>query len=189
MSSSLLALLNFVLFLLLLCPLAQAIARAHWTGRGSGAAILLLTMLGQVWIIPQLVGYFAFAETRLLCALWFGNWITLTAAAALLSFALRGSSARLLEAARMDGSGARAVFSQVVWPNVRPAFGILAILLLMATAAEMVRPLFPEAWRWPNHPLPDSPSAFGSIFVFSLIATLLPLAVFFLARGGRNAGR
>lgn len=175
MSSSLLALVNFAVFLLLLFPLAHAVARVHWTGRGVGSVVLWMLLAAQSWLVAQGLEIFVFGEGRMLYGLWFVDWMTLATAAALFPCALRGRGRYFFDAARMDGSGALAVFRQVVWPFLRAPLGIVAWILAMLTFLNwLVRP---DAGATPR-----DLSGLPVVVALSFAAVLPHLGIFLLSR-------
>ncbi len=143
MNSVLLAALNLVLFLLLSSLLAQSIAQAQWRGRGAAAVMIWIVLCGQVWMVPQAVSFFALQSPVWLAPLWFGNWLASAVGVIVFSLIFRGQSRHLLDAARLDGCGAFGVFRLVVWPTLKPALGVLGLVLVMATWREFAGPLLP----------------------------------------------
>ena len=186
MTSSLLALINFIAMLLVLSGLAQAIARNHWQGRGLARVFAWIILAGQVWLIPQAISLFGFHSTRFLYPLWFGNWLGAAVSVILFSLLFRPYSRDLVDAARLDGLGGSGLFRHVVWPMARPAFALLAIILVMATWSEFVRPFLPtrgsgligmEEW-----PMPAEPQAIAMIVGSSILVTLPVIGLFCFAR-------
>jgi pectin-derived oligosaccharide transport system permease protein len=185
MQRSLLAFINLVAMLVGLSFLAQAIAQQSWRRGGNGSVILLIVLCGQIWLIPQAIGLFAFHSTRLLYALWFGNWIILAVGVILFCITMRGRSRDLFDAAQMDGLGAFGIFRHVLWPTVKREVIALAILILMATWVE-----FANAWPavsafGPGQlTAPATGSEMGGVVAVSLAATLPAIAIFLYVRRG-----
>ena len=183
MQSSLLAFINLVAMLIGLSFLAQATAQQFWRRGGNGSVILLIVLCGQIWLIPQAISLFAFHSTRLLYALWFGNWIILAAGVILFCGTLRGRSRDLFDAAQMDGLGSLGIYRHLIWPMTKLPLIALAILLLMATWIE-----FASAWsmtsalRLDQLTVPANGSATGAIVALSVVATLPALVIFLIAR-------
>lgn len=193
MNSSLLAAINFVLFLFVSLFLAGAIARTQWRASGNAAVVFLILLCGQVWLVPQAISFFAFHSTRLLYPLWFGNWIACAAAVVFFSFAVRGSSRDLLDAARLDGAGFLAIQGKVIWPIVRAALLALAVILLMATWTEFAQPLFVATGRIPTAAfaecaVPTAPRDVVILLAASLVSTVPVIALYYFAtRSSRSA--
>ena len=188
MTSSLLALINFVAMLLIVSCLAQAIAQNHWQRRGTASVLVWIVLAGQVWLIPQAISFLGFHSTRFLYPLWFGNWLTSAAAVVLFCLIFRSRSRDLVSVAQLDGLGAAGIYRHVVWPTAKPALSLLAIILFMATWSEFARPFLPVGGSNPSSnamevwPLPASSQAISVMIGASILATLPVIAVFFLAR-------
>ncbi|MGI8437625.1 MAG: hypothetical protein ACR2NX_12090 [Chthoniobacterales bacterium] len=181
MNSSLLALLDFVLFLFGVSFLGQAIAQAQWRGRGSAAVMILLVVCGQLWLIPQAVSVFAFHSNELLYVLWFSNWIALATSVALYGLSLRGRSGAVFDAARLDGAGFFSMYRHVGWPVLKPVLPLVAVLLLMVLWLEPVRQHWPLLPAWT---VPRDSQAQGVILAVSLGAVLPVMALYAFARNG-----
>ncbi len=195
MNSSLLAAINFVVFLVLSFFLAGAIARAHWRASGNAAVVFLILLCGQVWLVSQAISFFAFHSTRLLYPLWFGNWIASAVAVVFFSLAVRGSSRDLLDAARLDGAGFLAIQGKVIWPIVRTALLALGVILLMATWTEFAHPLFAATGNVPTSAFADCtvPTALRDLAILlaaSLVAAVPVIALhYFTPRSSRGTAR
>ncbi len=178
MHHSLLATLNLFALLLPLAALAGVIAQKQWRGNGNAAAVFLIVLCGQIWLIPQAISFFVLHSAELLYPLWFGNWLASAVAIIVFTLTFRGTSSHLLDAARMDGGG---IYRHVVWPTARPALGALAVILFMATWMEFLRPLLPTregvapAWTVTVNDLTLVGAA-------SFLATLPLVAIFFARR-------
>ncbi len=184
MNSSLLAALNFIVFLSCSFFLAGAIARAQWRGQGHASVILLVVLCGQVWLIPQAIAFFVFDSARLLYPLWFGNWLASAVAVVFFSLAVRGSSRNLLDAARLDGAGFFAIQSYVIAPIVRPTLMALAVIVLMATWSEFAHPLFLALGNVPTTAFAEctfstAPRELALLLAASIAATVPVMALYF----------
>jgi len=188
MNSSLLAGLNLAGFMLVASFLAHAIALEQWRRRRTASVPVLILLGGQVWLIPQAISFFALHSTRLLAALWLGNWIAGAVAVALFPLALRGRSRDLADAARLDGAGSIATYRHVTWPMMKPALLVLALILIMATWAEFARPLLRGAGRsvlsgtLEQWQLSGASSEIAIVLAISFLATLPVLALSYFAR-------
>ncbi|HYH93523.1 MAG TPA: sugar ABC transporter permease [Candidatus Saccharimonadales bacterium] len=90
---------------------------------------LLNAVLGVVGIQPiSWLGDVSFVNASLIAA---GTWASVGFATVILSAALKGIPAEIIEAARTDGAGERQIFFRIILPMVSLPMSVLAVTLIV----------------------------------------------------------
>lgn len=173
--------------------MAFFLARLHWHGRGVLAVLMTIIAAEVFWMVPAMIGSrYSIAGTSASYSLCFGNWLVSAFALVLFCQTVKGMPLELEDSARLDGCSSFGVYRHVILPLVRRQFGLIAILIVMATALPFwanltapggtdFRPIF-EFVR-----LPTSDSLI-SMLATSVITSLLVSAIFLIANRNTPGG-
>jgi multiple sugar transport system permease protein len=190
MNAVILASINLLVVLLCACLLAHACARMHWR-QSFGLVAVALLLWGAAWLVPQAISAFYFNDARLLFRLWFANWLVSAFGAVLLARMMARLPRAFEDAARMDGLGAFGTFRHVVFPYAKSIIVVIAVLTVMGTWMEFLRPVLGESVReglmLGREVDPRTGGGMAMLAVFSVISTLPMIALAFFARGSSHA--
>jgi len=186
MNGPILAAINLAVVLLCACFLAYACTRMHWR-RSFGLVAVALLFWGAAWLLPQAISAFYFHDERPLFRLWFANWLVAAFSAVLLARMMARLPRAFEDAARLDGLGAWGTFRHVIFPYAKSILVVIAVLTVMGTWMEFLRPLLAEGV---NDGLllgreldPRTGGGMGMLAALSVISSLPVIALAFFARG------
>src|SRR5262245_18549649 len=125
---------NLVGILLIYSLMAFFVTRLRWHGRNVLAVIIMIVLAALFWIAPTMVALQVSPETNASYPVLLGNWLVSAFAIILFSRAANDIPRQFVDSARLDGCGWFGIFWHVVLPLVRRDLGLIALLILMATA-------------------------------------------------------
>ena len=173
-------------------PVAYALARLRWRGRGAAFMVVLVALMlpPQVTVVPL---YVMWAKLHLIGTLWpviIPNWLGDAFSIFLLRQFFLTIPEEYLDAARVDGCGELRILTTVVTRLAKPAIAAVALFSFLYTFNDFFLPLLYVGGQ-PNHwVLSLGLSEFRSLhqveWNLTMAATLLVMApvviLFFLAQ-------
>jgi len=173
-------------------PVAYALARLRWRGRGAAFMVVLVALMlpPQVTVVPL---YVMWAKLHLIGTLWpviIPNWLGDAFSIFLLRQFFLTIPEEYLDAARVDGCGELRILTTVVARLAKPAIAAVALFSFLYTFNDFFLPLLYVGGQ-PNHwVLSLGLSEFRSLhqveWNLTMAATLLVMApviiLFFLAQ-------
>ena len=166
--------------------MAFCLARLRWHTRGVPAVLVTIIVAGLFWIAPTMIGFgYSIFGTSAAYSLCFGNWLVSAFALVLFCRTAQGIPRQLEDSARLDGCGWFGTYWHAVLPLVRRELGLLAFLLVMATALPFWANLTGPGGTDLRPVFEFVPYGSSTIMLAVSVITSLPvIAIFFAAQHG-----
>jgi ABC-type glycerol-3-phosphate transport system permease component len=167
--------------------MAFCLARLHWHGRGVLAVLVTIIVAGLFWIAPTMIGFgYSIVGTSASYSLCFGNCLVSAFAIALFCQTVKGIPRQLEDTARVDGCSWLGTYWHVVLPLVRRELGLIAFLMVMATAlpfwANLTAPGGTDFRPFFAFVLGPNYDSLTTMLAVSVITSLPVIAIFFAAQ-------
>lgn len=183
---------NLIAVLAIYSWMAFALARLHWYGRGVGMVVAVIFVAGSVWLAPAFFWSGLGKTVPQTYTLWFGNWIVSGFALILLSAKTSRIPREFADSARVDGCNSWGICWNVVIPLLLRDLGLLALLVLLATAPHFLVnrniPLRDDIAALIPGAATTSTAGIATLTTASLLMTLPLLVIFFISGRGLRSG-
>jgi len=178
---------NLAGMLLIYSFIAFFLARLHWHAHGIPAIVVTIISSQVFWILPTMIGLKPAITQESLeisyygsYSFFFGNWLVSAFSIILFCHAIKGIPRQLEDSARLDGCSWFATYRHAVLPLLRRELGLIALLIIIATAVPLLAHIVAHVF---SDPLPLSTNdALIRMLAWSAIATVFVVAIFFIAK-------
>lgn len=166
--------------------LAFFLARLSWRNRGIAAVLITIVLAQLFWIVPTIIGFKYMIgadnpvqETATSYSLLFGNCVVSAFSILFFCRTMKRVPRGLDDTARLDGSGWFGTYWHIIIPLVRVDLGLIALLIVMATALPLLTDFVHAFSNTPPLPAAD---AILRMLAWSGIATVFVFAIFLIAQ-------